>query len=92
MVFVAGQARVVYPSHRVVRFQEFGGSSLDILVLYFTNAIPLPDHLETKERVNLEIMRKLADMDIGIAFPTQTIYFEGDIARQMAGKSPENSA
>jgi len=76
----------------VVRFQEFGGSSLDILVLYFTNAIPLPDHLETKERVNLAIMRKLADMGLDIAFPTQTIYFEGDIARQMAAKSAEHSA
>ena len=73
----------------VVRFQEFGGSSLDILVLYFTTAIPLPGHLATKERVNLAIMRKLAAMGLDIAFPTQTIYFEGDIAKRMAALPPE---
>ena len=69
----------------VVRFQDFGASSLDILVMYFTIAIPTPAHLETKERVNLAIMRKVADLGLDIAFPTRTVYFEGDIARAMGG-------
>jgi len=71
----------------VVRFQEFGASSLDVLVLYFTTAIPLAEHLETKERVNLAILRKVEGLGLSMAFPTQTVYFEGDIAKSMAGGS-----
>ncbi|MDP6380687.1 MAG: mechanosensitive ion channel family protein, partial [Phycisphaerae bacterium] len=67
----------------VVRFTDFGASSLDILVYYFTKDIPLPDHLAVKERVNLAIMRAIEKLDLSIAFPTRTVYLEGDIARQL---------
>ncbi len=70
----------------IVRFTEFGASSLDILVCYFTTAIPTAEHLETSERVNLAIMRAVADLGLEIAFPTQTVYFEGDVAKAMAGR------
>jgi len=70
----------------VVRFSEFGASSLDILVYYFTRAVAWADHLETKERVNLAIMRALRGMGLSIAFPTTTVYFEGDVAERLAGR------
>ena len=79
----------------VVRFSEFGASSLDIRVLYFTRAIAYPDHMETKERVNLAIMRALRGMSLSIAFPTHTVYFEGDVAERLAeglGGEPKGGA
>ncbi len=68
----------------VVRFSDFGASSLDIKVIYFTKAIPYLEHLETKERVNLAIMRTVKRLGLSIAFPTQTVYLEGDVAKAMA--------
>jgi len=70
----------------VVRFSDFGASSLDITVYYFTKAIPYADHLATKERVNLAIMRALKGLGLSIAFPTHTVYFEGEVAERMAGR------
>ena len=70
----------------VVRFDDFGDSSLNITVLYFTKATDYDPHLETKERVNLAVMRALRDLGLSIAFPTRTVYFEGDVARRLAEK------
>jgi len=85
----------VDPEYIVVRFSEFGASSLDILVYYFTRAVAYADHMETRERVNLAIMRALRGMGLSIAFPTQTVYFEGDVAEQIAdrlGGKPKGGA
>jgi len=71
----------------IVRFSDFGASSLDITVIYFTKAIAYADHLATKERVNLAIMRALKGLGLSIAFPTRTVYFEGDVAKALAGKA-----
>ena len=69
----------------VVRFDDFGDSSLNIQLYYFTKATDYDPHLETKERVNLAVMRALEDIGLSIAFPTRTVYFEGDIAKGIAG-------
>ena len=71
----------------VVRFTEFGASSLDIMVLYFTKSTTLAEHAATKERINLAVMRKVDEIGLSIAFPTQTVYFEGEIAKAMAGRA-----
>ncbi|NQT18929.1 MAG: mechanosensitive ion channel family protein [Planctomycetes bacterium] len=68
----------------VVRFTEFADSSLNILVYYYTVAPDMPGHNETRERINLAIMRLVDEMGLSIAFPTRTVYFEGDIAKDMA--------
>lgn len=68
----------------LVRFAEFGTSSLDIRLVYFTRAVDWVGQMETKERVNLAIMRAVADLGLSMAFPTQTVYLEGDVARAMA--------
>lgn len=60
----------------VVRFTDFGESSLNILVYYFTKSTSFGDYLETKERINLSIMRILKNMGLSIAFPTHTVYLE----------------
>ena len=67
-----------------VQFTDFGDSSLDILLYYFTTATGFIDHLATRQRINIAVMRALRDMGLSIAFPTRTVYFEGDIADRMA--------
>ena len=74
----------VDPEFIVVRFTDFGASSLDIQVYYFTRDIAYADHMTTRERVNLAMVRAIKDLGLSIAFPTRTVYFEGDVARRMA--------
>jgi len=74
----------------IVRFVEFGSSSLNIQMTYFTKAVDKPGYLATRERVNLAVMRAVGDLGLEIAFPTRTVYFEGDLARGMAGQRAIN--
>jgi len=76
----------VDPEFIVVRFEDFGSSSLDIRVIYFTKPIAYADHLAVRERVNLAVMRALERLGLAIAFPTRTVYFEGDVARSVASR------
>jgi MscS family membrane protein len=80
----------VAPEGVIVRFEDFGASSLDIRVVYFTKAPDYAGYLEARERVNLAIMRALEQLGLSIAFPTQTVYFEGDVARALAGRAETN--
>jgi len=59
-----------------VAFTEFNASSLDVLVIYFTHAIPLPEHLEVKQRLNLAILRVAAECGVEFAFPTRTVHVD----------------
>ena len=59
-----------------VAFTEFNASSLDVLVIYFTHAIPLPEHLVVKQRLNLAILRLAAETGVEFAFPTRTLHVE----------------
>jgi MscS family membrane protein len=70
----------------VVRFSDFGDSSLNISVIYFTATADYEEYLAIKERVNLAIMRAVDELGLSIAFPTRTLYLEGDIARSLTGK------
>ena len=60
----------------LVRFTEFGSSSLDIFLYYFTKSIKWDEHLGVRERVNLNIMRTIREMGLSIAFPTRSIHLE----------------
>lgn len=70
----------------IVRFHDFGESSLNINVVYFTTMADYQEYLAVRERVNLQFMRALAKLGVAIAFPTRTVYFEGEVARRMAEK------
>jgi len=60
----------------LVRFTDFGASSLDIFLYYFTSSIKWGEHLAVRERVNLNIMRIIREMGLSIAFPTRSIHVE----------------
>ncbi|MBN1445485.1 MAG: mechanosensitive ion channel family protein [Candidatus Omnitrophica bacterium] len=72
----------------VVRFSDFGSSSLDISILYFSKEVAFDEHLEVKEKINLAIMRKLKEMGLSIAFPTMSLYLE-NLNKDAAGKKED---
>jgi MscS family membrane protein len=58
----------------LVYFNDFGASSLDILVQYFTLTTLMPEHLALREEIGLQIMDELARLGVQIAFPSRTVY------------------
>jgi MscS family membrane protein len=81
----------------LVFFRDFNASSLDIWVAYNVRDADFPKHLALKQRINLAIMRAVEAAGLAFAFPTQTVHFDGDIARQWSGrgqldKGPVNPA
>lgn len=71
----------------LVSFTDFGSSSLDILVYYFSSSVKWLEYMDVRQRINLAIMRAVSARGMSVAFPTRTLYFEGDVARGMAGSS-----
>jgi MscS family membrane protein len=62
-----------------VVFYEFGDSALIIRFIYFIRKSA--DILETRSKVNFEILNTFSQAGLNFAYPTQTVYF---------GNSPEN--
>ena len=59
-----------------VRFQEFGGSSLDIMVMYFVDSPNWDDYINTKEDINYQIMEIVQKHRCDFAFPSTTVYLQ----------------
>ena len=62
----------------LVNFTDFGDSSLNILVYYFTKTIQWLDYMDVRQRMNLKIMRAVEQRGLSIAFPTRTVHLAGD--------------
>jgi MscS family membrane protein len=68
----------------MVFFRDFGASSMDIWIVY---EIPDPDFqksMRAKQRLNLAIMKAIEARGLAFAFPSQTVYFAGDVAERIA--------
>ena len=63
----------------LVNFTEFGASSLDIMMYYFTVTTDWAAHLDLRQKVNLSVMRLIEESGLSIAFPTQTVHIESDL-------------
>ncbi len=61
----------------LVRFDEFGSSSLNIFIYCFTVTTVWAEFLEVKEQFLLNIMGKFQEIGLEFAFPTQTIHIAG---------------
>lgn len=61
-------------SFYMVRFTEFGAYSLNIFVYCFVKTTDWVESYAIREEFNLKIMQLLEELDIEIAFPSQTIY------------------
>lgn len=74
---------------QLVRFTDFGASSLDIMLYYFSNRADWDYHLAVRERVNLKVMRGLEELGLSIAFPTRSLYIERippDVLQALGGR------
>lgn len=68
----------------LVNFTDFGESSLDILVYYFTTTTAWLDHMDIRQRINCKIMEAVHGRGLSIAFPCRSVYLEGPAASRMA--------
>lgn len=64
----------VHPDFIIVSFQNFGESTLEILVYFFVNTPSYVEQLEINQDINLRIMDILNELGISIAFPARNIY------------------
>jgi MscS family membrane protein len=70
----------------MVFFRDFNASSLDIWMVY---VCPDPDFqkaMRCKQRINILIMHALEARGLAFAFPTQSIYLEGEAMRKIADR------
>ncbi|MBD3239970.1 MAG: mechanosensitive ion channel [Chitinivibrionales bacterium] len=74
----------------LVNFTDFGSSSLDVLVYYFTTTTDWAEHLRVRQEVNLAIMRLVERMGLSIAFPTRTVYLRNDNSPDAESPLPES--
>ncbi len=61
----------------LVRFHEFGPSSLNIAVRCFTAETAQDEHMRLREELHFKVMDLFQSLGIGFAFPRQTVYFGG---------------
>ena len=64
--------------YMLVQFTDFGPSSLDVFLYYFSSSTVWKEYLDTRERVNLKIMDEINRLGLEFAFPTQTLHLKGD--------------
>ena len=57
----------------LVYFRDFGDYALNIEVMYYTFQTSLKDYTTLKEAINLKIMALASELQVEMAFPTQTI-------------------
>ena len=74
----------VEKSSVMVFFRDLSASSLDIWVVYETSDPDFQKSMRLKQRINLAIMRAVADKGLSFAFPTQTIELAGSVADKLA--------
>ncbi len=74
------------PDSVVVQFNNFGASSLDILIVFVCRDPNYAKHLKLKQRILLAIMRQVETRGLAFAFPTQTVVLDGPVAKQLVGQ------
>ena len=65
-----------------VNFDNFGDSSLNIFLYFFTNTTRWGDFLKVKEDINFKIMGILEKEGVSAAFPSSSVYFETPLTTQ----------
>jgi small-conductance mechanosensitive channel len=69
-------------------FKGFGDSSLDFEAVYW---VPSPDYkvaMDVQQAVNLELFRRFEAEEIGFAYPTRTVFLEGEADRGTGAEDP----
>ncbi len=66
----------VHPERILVYFEQFNDSSLDIFIYFFTNTTVWEEFLAVRQDINFKIMEILEELEVAVAFPSHSIYFE----------------
>ena len=53
---------------------QFAASSIDLELVFFVDSISLPEFLQARQEVMLDILRRFAELDVQFAYPTQTTF------------------
>jgi len=75
----------VDPASVMVFFRDFSASSLDIWVVYMTKDPDFQKHMRLRQLLNMAFMRAVEARGLSFAFPSQSLYLEGEAARALAG-------
>jgi MscS family membrane protein len=67
----------------MVFFRDYSASSLDIWVVYVAKSPDFQTAMRLRERLNLAMMQAVTDRGLSFAFPTQTIQFDGPVAKKL---------
>ena len=59
-----------------IRLDKFNDSSIDILIYCFTSTNDWEEFLEIKENLAMEVKKKIEELGLNFAFPSQSIYIE----------------
>lgn len=73
----------------LVNWTDYGASSLDILVYYFTTTTKWLEYMDVRQRINVKMARIVARHGSSIAFPTRTLHLEGEVAQRLAGRGAD---
>ncbi len=65
--------------YMIVAFTDFGPSSLDIFVYYFTTVTAWKEYMHIRQEMNIGIMKIVHELGLSFAFPSQTVYFGDDL-------------
>jgi MscS family membrane protein len=57
-----------------VRFAEFGESSLNIMIVFFVEAVDWSEYNRIREEINYKIMQVVCAHQATFAFPTRTLH------------------
>ena len=60
----------------LVRFDKFNGTSLDILICFFTDTPDFNEYFRIKENINFKLVEILHQQGISMAFPSTSVYVE----------------
>ena len=61
-----------------VAFEEFGDSSLNLTVVFFTKTSVWADLVKARDEIGLKIKKEFEKNKIDFAFPTQTVYLKNN--------------
>jgi MscS family membrane protein len=66
----------IYTDQRMVYFEKFNESSLDIIVYCFTQTTIWSEYMAVREDINLKIMQIAEEENVSMAFPTRSLFME----------------
>lgn len=78
--YLVKQHPKVNPETVVVSFNNYGASSLDILVNFHLQVFSGPEELECQQAIFVDILKTAAVMGVDFAYPTQTVYYKNPVS------------